>query len=45
MKSYLNSIENKYSIIFDLLGKETLLLWYKDFAEKYSSEKIKALIR
>lgn len=44
-KSYLDSLENQYSIIFDLLGKETLLLWYKDFAVKYSKDKIKELIR
>ena len=45
VESYLESIENQYSLIFDLLGEETLLLWYKDFAVNYSKEKIKELIR
>lgn len=45
MKLYLENLEKQYSIIFDLLGKETLLLWYKDFAVNYSKEKIKELIR
>ncbi len=42
---YLKVIENQYSIIFDLLGKETLLLWYKDFGVNYSKDRIKELIR
>ncbi len=40
---YLKTIETQYSIIFDLLGEETLLLWYKDLAKNYSKEKIKEL--
>lgn len=45
VKLYLQNVENQYSIIFDLLGKETLLLWYKDFPVNYSKKKIKKMIR
>lgn len=41
---YLEAIKKQYSIIFDYLGEETLKLWYKDFAKKYSKEKIKELL-
>lgn len=32
--------QNQYSLTYDLLGEETCLKWYKEFAEKYSKPEI-----
>lgn len=38
-ESYLNS-KRQYEAVYDTLGSETLIKWYKVFPEKYSIERI-----
>jgi hypothetical protein len=33
----------QYELVYDILGKETFVKWYHEYAEKYSREAIKSL--
>jgi len=43
MKNYLEHLKKQYTIIYDFLGKDTLVLWYNEFSNNYTKEKIKSI--
>lgn len=45
IEEHKNRLEILYEGVYDHLGEETLLTWFRDFAEKYSLENIKKLRR
>ena len=45
LKEFEKQLEEQYEIIYDTLGADTLEKWYRDYAEKYSSEKTKQLLK
>lgn len=42
-EEYMNKLEVLISITYDHLGEETVMKWFREYPEKYSAEKIKAL--
>ena len=45
LKILKNRTRKQYEIIFDNFGEETLNRWYVDFADKYTHEYIKSIIK
>ena len=45
LKDFEKKLEEQYGIIYDTLGSATLEKWYSEYAEKYSAEKIKYLLK
>lgn len=41
--AYLKKLENLVSIIYDHLGEETVVKWFREYPEKYSKTRINAL--
>jgi hypothetical protein len=39
------NLKTQYEYIYDFLGEKTLLIWYKDFAEKYTKEYLKKITK
>ena len=45
IEEHRKKLEGLYENIYDHLGEKTLLIWYEEFPQKYSLEKIKKLRR
>ena len=45
MKNYFENLKKQYNIIYDFLGRETLVIWYNDLANEYTKEKIKLIYK
>lgn len=43
LEEHKDRLEKMYEGVYDYLGEETLLTWYKEFPKKYSLENIKKL--
>ncbi|MCB0629981.1 MAG: hypothetical protein R2824_24945 [Saprospiraceae bacterium] len=41
--AYLEKLENLVSIIYDHLGEDTVVKWFREYPVKYSKDRIKAL--
>ena len=39
------NLKKQYNIIYDFLGRETLVIWYNDLANEYTKEKIKLIYK
>ena len=45
LKIYFENLKKQYDIIYDFLGRDTLVIWYNDLSNEYTKEKIKLIHR